>query len=86
MEMHIGRAFTINERRRDGSKVDNQAAADAIMVAIAELLPTSELRGDFADLDSWQAKVGDVRCYDLDDATSPLDEDQGGGRGRANRR
>ena len=64
MEMHIGRAFTIRERRPDGSRVDNQAAADAIMVAIAELLPSPELRGDFADLDAWRAKVGDLRCYD----------------------
>ena len=60
LRLEFGEPFTIPSRRPDGSKVDHQDAADAVMLAIAELLPP-ELRGVYSDLDGWRSRVGDLR-------------------------
>lgn len=58
-----GRPFRIPGRLEDGSKVDRQDAADAIMLSVAELLPEGT-RGEFEDLAAWRAKVGGLRRYE----------------------
>jgi 1-acyl-sn-glycerol-3-phosphate acyltransferase len=47
--IRFGVPFRIPERRADGSRVENEEATDAIMLAIAELLPV-ELQGVYADV------------------------------------
>ena len=49
VEVRFGPCLRIRDRRPDGRRVENQEAADAIMLAVAELLPP-ELRGVYADL------------------------------------
>jgi 1-acyl-sn-glycerol-3-phosphate acyltransferase len=60
LRLEFGEPFRIASRLPDGSRVGHQDASDAIMLAIAELLP-EELRGEFADLDAWRARVGGLR-------------------------
>src|SRR5436305_890381 len=55
LKLEFGKPFKIASRMPDGSRVDYQAAADAVMLAIAELLP-AEMRGEYEDLESWRAK------------------------------
>ena len=55
----FGKPFTLANRRLDGTKISHEEASDAIMVAIAELLPP-EQRGEFTDLDAIRAKLGGV--------------------------
>jgi 1-acyl-sn-glycerol-3-phosphate acyltransferase len=56
----FGAPFTVAARHGDGGRAGRQEASDAIMLAVAELLP-AELRGEFADLDAWRRRVGDLR-------------------------
>jgi 1-acyl-sn-glycerol-3-phosphate acyltransferase len=63
VSMTFGRPFRVGARRRDGSRVAPQDAADAIMLSIAELLPV-ELRGEYEDLDAWRERVGPLRQYE----------------------
>ena len=60
LRLEFGVPFVIPARTRDGKRVGNQDAADAIMLSIAEMLPP-ELRGAFSDLDAWRARVGSLR-------------------------
>lgn len=60
LRLEFGTPFTISGRLPDGSRVPYQDAADAIMLAVAEMLP-EDLRGEFADLESWRRKVGHLR-------------------------
>jgi 1-acyl-sn-glycerol-3-phosphate acyltransferase len=55
----FGKPFTLANKRVDGTKVTHQEASEAIMVAIAELLPP-EQRGEFSDLDAIKARLGEV--------------------------
>ena len=57
-----GRPFTIPARLPDGTRVDRQAASDAIMLSVAELMPEPS-RGEFSDLTGWRARVGHLRQY-----------------------
>jgi 1-acyl-sn-glycerol-3-phosphate acyltransferase len=59
VEIRFGPRLRIPERTADGRRVDNQDASDAIMLAIAELLPP-ELRGEYADLDALRARLHGV--------------------------
>ncbi|MBJ7603564.1 MAG: 1-acyl-sn-glycerol-3-phosphate acyltransferase [Candidatus Dormibacteraeota bacterium] len=59
VEVRFGPPFHIRSRRPDGRPVKYQEAVDAIMLAIAELLPT-ELRGDYSDLDGLRAELAGV--------------------------
>jgi 1-acyl-sn-glycerol-3-phosphate acyltransferase len=49
VEVRFGPPIRVRAHRPDGRRVENQEASDAIMLAIAELLP-AEMRGDYADL------------------------------------
>jgi 1-acyl-sn-glycerol-3-phosphate acyltransferase len=59
VEIRFGPRLRIPERTADGRRVDNQDASDAIMLAIAELLPP-EIRGEYADLDALRARLHGV--------------------------
>ncbi len=59
----FGRPFLVLQKRTDGTRVSHQEASDAIMLAIAELLPP-EQRGAFGDLESLRKRLAGV--------TSPL--------------
>ena len=60
LRVEWGEPFKIPSRRPDGRRVEYQDASDAIMLAIAEMLP-EELRGEYADLDAWRTRVGGLR-------------------------
>jgi hypothetical protein len=57
----FGTPLTLAAARPDGAPTGYQEAADAVMLAIAELLPP-ELRGEFADVDGWRRRVGWLLC------------------------
>jgi 1-acyl-sn-glycerol-3-phosphate acyltransferase len=59
VEMTFGHPIRIRQRRPDGSRVANQEAADAIMLAIAVLLP-EPMRGAYADLPALRARLAGV--------------------------
>ncbi|HZQ50435.1 MAG TPA: lysophospholipid acyltransferase family protein [Candidatus Dormibacteraeota bacterium] len=59
VKITFGKPFTLATRRSDGTKVTHEEASEAIMVAIAELLPP-EQRGAFSDLDAIKARLGGV--------------------------
>ena len=62
VRMTIGRPFRLPARRPDGSRVVAQDATDAVMLALAEMLPP-EMRGKYADLDALRERVGGLREY-----------------------
>ena len=55
----FGKPFVLATRRADGTKVTHQEASEAIMVAIAELLPPAQ-RGEFSDLEAIKARLNGV--------------------------
>ncbi|MGA8922772.1 MAG: hypothetical protein WB682_06465, partial [Candidatus Dormiibacterota bacterium] len=55
--------FLVRQRRPSGERVSHQEASEAIMLAIAELLP-ADRRGVFSDLESIRRR--------LDGVTEPL--------------
>lgn len=59
LEIRCGEPILIRDRRPDGTRVENQEAADAIMLAIARLLP-EDMRGDYSDLEALEARLRDV--------------------------
>jgi 1-acyl-sn-glycerol-3-phosphate acyltransferase len=52
----FGKPFVVLQKQADGSRVSHEEASDAIMLAIAELLPP-EQRGVYSDLDAYRKKV-----------------------------
>ena len=59
VKITFGKPFTLATRRSDGTKISHEEASEAIMVAIAELLPP-EQRGAFSDLDAIKGRLGGV--------------------------
>ena len=59
VEIKFGKPFVVLQKRADGTRVSHDDASDAIMVAIAELLPP-EQRGVFSDLDSYRERLAGV--------------------------
>jgi 1-acyl-sn-glycerol-3-phosphate acyltransferase len=55
----FGKPFVVLTKRADGSRVTHSEASDAIMLAIAELLPP-EQRGVFSDLETYRKKLTGV--------------------------
>jgi hypothetical protein len=49
----------VPQKRADGSRISHDEASDAIMIAIAELLPP-EQRGAFSDLESHRKRLAGV--------------------------
>ncbi|TAN34414.1 1-acyl-sn-glycerol-3-phosphate acyltransferase [bacterium] len=66
----FGKPILIAQKRPDGTRVSHEEASEAIMVAIAELLPAHQ-RGAFSDLDPLRRRLSGVST-----ALSPAD---GGG-------
>jgi 1-acyl-sn-glycerol-3-phosphate acyltransferase len=56
----FGKPFLVATKRADGTRVRHEEASDAIMLAIAELLPP-EQRGEFSDLDALRRRLEGVR-------------------------
>jgi len=57
--IRFGKPFLVAQRRPDGERVSHEGASDAIMLAIAELLPP-EKRGRYSDLEGWRRKLEGV--------------------------
>ena len=57
--VRFGPLLRIRPRRPDGRRIKNQEAADAIMLAIARLLP-EDMRGVYADVDELAARLDGV--------------------------
>lgn len=55
----FGKPFLVLRKRANGARVSHEDASDAIMLAIAELLPP-EQRGAFSDLPALQKKLAGV--------------------------
>jgi 1-acyl-sn-glycerol-3-phosphate acyltransferase len=55
----FGKPFLVASKRADGSRISHDDASDAIMTAIAELLPP-ERRGEFSDLASLHQRLAEV--------------------------
>jgi 1-acyl-sn-glycerol-3-phosphate acyltransferase len=55
----FGKPFLVPQKRADGTRVSHEEASDAIMLAIAELLPP-EQRGAYSDLDLYRKKLAGV--------------------------
>jgi 1-acyl-sn-glycerol-3-phosphate acyltransferase len=55
----FGKPFLVATKRPDGTRVTHEEASDAIMAAIAELLP-AEQRGEFSDLEVLRARLAGV--------------------------
>jgi 1-acyl-sn-glycerol-3-phosphate acyltransferase len=55
----FGKPFVVLLKKADGTRVTHQDASDAIMVAIAELLPP-EQRGAFSDLETHKNRLAGV--------------------------
>jgi 1-acyl-sn-glycerol-3-phosphate acyltransferase len=59
VNVRFGKPFVVLARGSDGERISHGDAADAIMLAIAELLP-AEKRGRFSDVESWRARLAGV--------------------------
>jgi 1-acyl-sn-glycerol-3-phosphate acyltransferase len=57
--VRYGKPFVLRQKRPDGTRVTHKEASDAIMVAIAELLPP-EKRGRYSDLESWRRRLDGI--------------------------
>ncbi len=55
----FGKPFRVLSKRLDGARVTREAAAEAIMVELAELLPEHQ-RGAFRDLPAWRKRLRGV--------------------------
>lgn len=55
----FGKPFAVPQKRPNGERISHEEAADAIMVAIAELLPPDK-RGRYSDLDAWGKRLDGV--------------------------
>jgi len=57
--MRYGKPFVIAQKKADGTRVTREEAADAIMCAIAEMLPP-EMRGVYSDFEARRARLTGV--------------------------
>jgi 1-acyl-sn-glycerol-3-phosphate acyltransferase len=57
--VRFGRPFRVQSRRADGSRISHAEASDAIMLAIAELLPPDK-RGPYADVEGRRRRLEGV--------------------------
>jgi 1-acyl-sn-glycerol-3-phosphate acyltransferase len=57
--VRFGEPFLVEQRHPDGRRVSHEEASEAIMLAIAEILPAHQ-RGAFSDLNSLRTKLAGV--------------------------
>ena len=55
----FGKPFLVMTKRPDGTRVSHEEASDAIMTAIAELLPEQQ-RGEYSDLEALRGRLAGV--------------------------
>ena len=79
--LRFGKPLVVGQKRPDGRRVSHEDASDAIMVAIAELLPADQ-RGRYSDLEGWRRRLDGVTSGLGSEAT----ERQGRRRPRQNAR
>jgi len=59
VKIRFGKPFLIPAKRLNGERISHEEASDAIMVAIAELLPADK-RGQYSDLDGLRKRLEGV--------------------------
>ena len=59
VKVRFGKPFLVPAKKPDGERVSHEEASDAIMLAIAELLPPDK-RGRYTDLEGWRRKLEGV--------------------------
>ena len=59
VKVRFGKPFVVPAKKLDGSRVSHEEAADAIMLAISELLPPDK-RGRYSDLEGWRRRLDGV--------------------------
>jgi len=59
VKVRFGKPIVVPAKKPDGSRVSHEEAADAIMLAISELLPPDK-RGRYSDLEGWRRKLDGV--------------------------
>ena len=57
--VRFGKPFMVPQRRTSGERISHGEASDAIMVAIAELLPPDR-RGRYSDVEGWRRRLEGV--------------------------
>jgi len=57
--LRFGKPFTVRSRTEDGRRISHEDASEAIMLAIAELLP-SDKRGVYGDMEGIRRRLGGV--------------------------
>jgi hypothetical protein len=57
--VRFGKPFLIEQRRPTGERISHEEASDAIMLAIAELLPADK-RGIYRDVDSLRQRLAGI--------------------------
>jgi hypothetical protein len=57
--VRFGKPFLIEQRRPTGERISHEEASDAIMLAIAELLPADK-RGIYGDVESLRKRLTGV--------------------------
>jgi hypothetical protein len=62
VKIRFGKPFVIASKRPSGQRITHHEASDAIMLAIAELLPP-ELRGKYSDLEGLRKRLEGVAAY-----------------------
>lgn len=59
VKLKFGKPFALPQKRPDGTRISHEDAADAIMVAIAELLPADK-RGLYSDIEGMRQRLEGV--------------------------
>jgi len=59
VKVRFGKPIVVPAKKPDGSRVSHEEAADAIMLAISELLPPDK-RGRYSDLEGWRRRLDGV--------------------------
>ena len=59
VKITFGKPFVVAQKRPDGTRVTREEASDAVMLAIAELLPERQ-RGAFSDLETLRRRLAGV--------------------------
>ena len=59
VNVRFGKPFLVLQKRPDGVRVSHADAADAIMLAIADLLPPDR-RGRYSDMEGWRKRLEGV--------------------------
>ena len=59
VKVSFGKPFLVTQKRAGGGRISHEEASDAVMVAIAELLPP-HLRGRYSDLEGWKRRLEGV--------------------------